>query len=183
VRVARKLLTARPLSIFFTGSNTFPSKSVSIECVRSRLKKILKVERCRAPRPDPPGTLRDQPLVERAPGARSRCMQAKHPWRLRSALAPLLLDGNVRRGYAPVSVANHDRNSGDGRNLARPGPISRHAISVADRASPPTALRTRAGGRRDLRTRRIPSGGNLVRIVRTFEPFPEPKSVRENSIS
>ena len=37
-------------------------------------------------------------------------------------------------------------------------------------AQPPTL----PGGRRDRRTRRIPLGGNLVRIVRTFKPFREP---------
>jgi hypothetical protein len=37
-----------------------------------------------------------------------------------------------------------------------------------------TTPRPRAGGRRYRRTRRIPLGGNPVRIVRTFEPFPKP---------
>ncbi|MDX6464892.1 MAG: hypothetical protein QOE55_8589 [Acidobacteriaceae bacterium] len=78
VRVARKLLTAPPSQSFFAEPNTFPCKSVSIECVRSRLKKILKGRALSC------SQTRSAPCAQRSisPGARPRregrdaCMQS-----------------------------------------------------------------------------------------------------------
>ena len=77
--------------------------------------------------PDPIGSVRleidlfrGQSFLAR-PGARSRCMHCMQSTLGGSVSAsePLLLDGNLRRGRATVSVVNHDRNPGDGHNLAQ----------------------------------------------------------------
>jgi hypothetical protein len=112
-------------------------------------------------------------------------------------------------------VANHDRNPGDGHNLAQArdlAEIERRTVELLAQPTRPSRHATRptvglaANGcaafpettsPRHRHTQKIPPGGNLVRIVRTFKPFPEPillpgeagafspglKSVYENSIS
>ena len=127
----------------FSQSSTLSSGNLHLYwCVRSRLKKMLKRRAlsCNRTRSAPCALrdrpLRGQPLLERAPGAGSRCMHTKHSWRLRSALEPLLLDGNLRPLCGPLPIT---------KTPSRP--------------------------KKRRRTRRIPRGGNLVRIVRTFEPF------------
>ena len=118
-----------PSQSFFASFNTFSANRYLYRYPRSLLKKSSRAERCRATGPDRPlaltarplrdRPLRDRLLVERTAGPRSRCMNAKHPWRLRSALEPLLPDANLPSGKATVSVANHDRNPGHRHNLAR----------------------------------------------------------------
>ena len=74
--------------------------------------------------PDPIGSVRleidlsEVNLSWSAPArGRDACMQSTLG--SVSASEPLLLDGNLRRGRATVSVVNHDRNPGDGHNLAQ----------------------------------------------------------------
>jgi hypothetical protein len=130
-----------PPSIFFTRFNTFPCESVSIECVRLRLKKILEGRARSCNRTRSADALRDRPLLERT------AMRGRDAW-MRSTLG----------GSVPP------------RNRSiRSRPRYLHHTLVRHRLSRP-----RVGGRRDRRTRRIPLGGNLVRIARTFEPFPDP---------
>jgi hypothetical protein len=101
-----KLLIALSLlSIFSTGFNTFPCEFVSIyiECVTlvenpqgralscNRTRSAPYAHRSTAQRSTPRGA---------HPRTTSRCMQAKHSWRLRSALEPLLLDGNLPPGMS-----------------------------------------------------------------------------------
>ena len=112
---------------------------VSIECVRLRLKKILKGRALSCNRTRSADALSDRSwsalLCEVAMNGCEAPLAA--PFRLRTARYVL-------------------------------GPQYLHHTLVRHRSPRP-----RAGGRRD-RTRRIPLGGNLVRIVRTFEPFPDP---------
>jgi hypothetical protein len=88
-----------PSSQFFSiGFNTFPCELVSIECVRSPLKKILKGKRCHATGPDRPGVLKDQPLLERTPGRdRDACRQSTlggfvSPWNRSFSMETYLQD-------------------------------------------------------------------------------------------
>jgi hypothetical protein len=67
----RKPLTARPPSQSFSPGSTLSLPIGIYKCVRSRLKKSSRAERCRALRPDRPRPLRDR-LSWSAPSARGR---------------------------------------------------------------------------------------------------------------
>jgi hypothetical protein len=58
--------------------------------------------------------------------------------------------------------------------LAQPTPPSRHATRPAEGLAANGAAFPGTTSPRHRHTQKIPPGGNLVRIVRTFKPFPEP---------
>jgi hypothetical protein len=227
---ARKLLIPCPsFNLFPPGSTLFPANSyLSIECIRSPLKRILRVERCRAAGPDRPRTvtdrpLRDQPLVERTPErGRDACKQSSlggfvPPWNrsfstetadeqpsvwrimiktmetdITSPKLPALAEIERRTEELlamppPFPACKHRRQRLRGPT---PEPLPgqwkpQHCLrSVCDQyalyALAGEAVRTLAPHTEAqpeaillLWLATFPPGGNLVRIVRTFEPFRE----------
>ena len=94
-------ISVPPLNLFPPGSTLFPASSY-LTIYRTRPLALKENPQGRAlscsrtPSPRALGDRRPQRSISRRadPGTRSRCMQAKHPWRLRFALEPLLLEGN-----------------------------------------------------------------------------------------